>query len=477
MRYFKYDKVIPNKPKVLKQKKEKYYYRNQIVGITAFCVYLLLFILVNIFSTSIIINSQVQANGFVKTVTLISALIGSVVIPLPFVALILALSKESTIHLDEAKQLREFYGIGDDYVVTKCYDSSEKPLNFHDLCVFKYENELRLTTDLTHEAARPDRDLGCYAIPLDELKYDIITHNAKTAIRIEYGKFYVILAKKAIKMFTNDKHVKNTNLKNGASSISPKEKDKQYPRLCAHRGFSAVAPENTLPAFGAAVALGADEIEFDLWSTSDGVIVSCHDSKLDRVSTGEGKIFEHTYAELLELDFGIKYGEKFAGLKIATFEEILEQFACRVIMNIHVKIWDVGCENNKLEEIVALIRKYECEEYCYFMSRNDEMLKKAMEYAPKIRCCVGLGTSRGMLDLPNRAIAIGAHKVQLFKPYFNEETVKLAHENGILCNVFWADDPEEARKYLEMGIDTILTNDYLKVYNGVKDLLKGKSDE
>ena len=31
---------------------------------------------------------------------------------------------------------------------------------------------------------------------------------------------------------------------------------------------------------------------------------------------------------------------------------------------------------------------------------------------------------------------------------------------GILCNVFWSDDPEEAKHFLDMGIDTILTNDY-----------------
>ena len=55
-----------------------------------------------------------------------------------------------------------------------------------------------------------------------------------------------------------------------------------YPSLCAHRGFSSVAPENSMPAFGAAVALGAEEIEFDLWSTKDGVLVSCHDETLER---------------------------------------------------------------------------------------------------------------------------------------------------------------------------------------------------
>ena len=61
----------------------------------------------------------------------------------------------------------------------------------------------------------------------------------------------------------------------------------------------------------AAVALGAEEIEFDIWSTKDKVLVSCHDDTLDRVSDGSGKIYEHTYAELLRLDFGVKHGEKF----------------------------------------------------------------------------------------------------------------------------------------------------------------------
>ncbi|MBQ9117385.1 MAG: hypothetical protein IJY04_10205, partial [Clostridia bacterium] len=67
-----------------------------------------------------------------------------------------------------------------------------------------------------------------------------------------------------------------------------------YPRLCAHRGFNSVAPENSLPAFGAAVALGVQEIEFDLWETKDGEIVSIHDSSLDRVSDGTGYVWDYT---------------------------------------------------------------------------------------------------------------------------------------------------------------------------------------
>ncbi len=259
--------------------------------------------------------------------------------------------------------------------------------------------------------------------------------------------------------------------RNGGASVVPFDNVMKYPRLCAHRGFNSVAPENSMPAFGAAVALGAEEIEFDLWATKDGVIVSCHDAKLDRVSTGSGKIYEHTYEELLQLDFGVKHGEKFKGLKIPTFEEILKKFAGRVIMNIHVKIWDHAAkfEDHKIEEIVALIRKYDCEKQVYFMTTNDGIIKRVMEYAPDINICVGWDGNKEPMSIVDRAIALGAKKVQLFKPYFNQESVDKAHAHGILCNVFWADDPDEARRYFEMGIDTVLTNDYLTVYNAVKD--------
>ena len=259
--------------------------------------------------------------------------------------------------------------------------------------------------------------------------------------------------------------------RNGGASVLPFDDIMKYPRLCAHRGFNTVAPENSMPAFGAAVSLGAEEIEFDIWSTKDRVLVSCHDSTLDRVSNGSGKIYDHTYEELLELDFGVKYGEKFNGLKIPTFEEILQKFAGRVIMNIHVKIWDKNSDDPMIEEIVELIRKYDCEKHIYFMTTSDEIIKKVMEYAPDLKICVGWDGNKDPMSMVDRAIELGAYKIQLFKPYFNQESVDKAHAHGIRCNVFWADDPDEAGRYLDMGIDTILTNDYLAVYNAVKDKL------
>ena len=259
--------------------------------------------------------------------------------------------------------------------------------------------------------------------------------------------------------------------RNAGASVVPFDDVMKYPRLCAHRGFNSVAPENSMPAFGAAVALGAEEIEFDLWSTKDGVLVSCHDSTLDRVSDGSGKIYDHTYEELLRLDFGVKHSEKFGGLKIPTFEEILQKFAGRVIMNIHVKIWDMNFDEPMIEEIVALIRKYDCEKHIYFMTASDKIIKRVMEYAPDLKVCVGWDGNKDPMSIVDRAIALGAYKVQLFKPYFNQQSIDKAHAHGILCNVFWADDPDEARRYFEMGIDAVLTNDYLTVYNAVEEYI------
>jgi glycerophosphoryl diester phosphodiesterase len=223
-----------------------------------------------------------------------------------------------------------------------------------------------------------------------------------------------------------------------------------------------------MPAFGAAIALGAEEIEFDIWKTKDDVLVSCHDRSLERVSDGYGRIDELTYEELLKFDFGAKRGKGFAGLKIPTFEEVLQKFSGRAIMNIHVKIWDIKDQDDKLEEIIALVRKYDCQRHCYFMTSNDAILARIRKIAPEISVCVGWdGDKENMLSMVDRALAIGAQKVQLFKPYFNQETVDYAHANGIYCNVFWSDDPEEARRYRKMGIDTILTNDYLAIKNAL----------
>ncbi len=262
--------------------------------------------------------------------------------------------------------------------------------------------------------------------------------------------------------------------RNGGASVAKFDSVMPYPRLCAHRGFNTVAPENSMPAFGAAVALGADEIEFDLWTTKDGVLVSCHDETLERVSDGVGKIYDYTYGELLKLDFGAKCQEKFQGLKIPTFEEILQKFAARTIMNIHVKIWDLGFEDIKLSEIMELVHKYDAEGHVYFMTRNDKVVRDIRKSHPSLKICLGWDGDPDPNRIVERAIALDACKVQFYNTQVTSEAVRLAHDRGILCNVYYADTTDEARRLFEMGVDTVLTNDYFAIYNATRDFLEKK---
>lgn len=241
-----------------------------------------------------------------------------------------------------------------------------------------------------------------------------------------------------------------------------------YPRVCAHRGIHTGIPENSMPAFLAAVAAGAEEIELDLWYTADGQIVSIHDATLERVSDGTGLVYEHTYAELLRYDFGAKHGEAFRGLRILTFEDILRELAGKIIMNIHVKTVTTTCGYDRgiLEQMAALIRRYHCEDAVYFNAENDEVLRLAREIAPEIcRCCDG---GDEPWDVIGRALRNDCKKVQLCKPDFDQRIIDEAHRNGIRCNVYWSDDAEETKAFLEMGIDTVLTNRYDAVAPTVK---------
>ena len=155
-------------------------------------------------------------------------------------------------------------------------------------------------------------------------------------------------------------------------------------------------------------------------------------------------------------------------MKILRFEDILKKFACQSIMNIHLKPWkrEVGLTEEFIKKVTALIYQYDCQKHVYFMSGVDEALSMLREFAPNIpRCC---GAGDGAWNIVERAMKYNCQKVQLMKPYFNQEMIDKAHANGIICNVFWSDDVEETKKFLEMGIDTILTNDYNLISQVIK---------
>jgi glycerophosphoryl diester phosphodiesterase len=94
-------------------------------------------------------------------------------------------------------------------------------------------------------------------------------------------------------------------------------------RIGAHRGDPESAPENTLAAFDAAVALGVDYVETDVVRTADGVLVLLHDDDLDRTTNGQGPVAEATAAEVLALDAGSWFDQRFSGERVMTVDEFL----------------------------------------------------------------------------------------------------------------------------------------------------------
>ena len=93
--------------------------------------------------------------------------------------------------------------------------------------------------------------------------------------------------------------------------------------VIAHRGEHRAHPENTLPAFQAAIDAGADFFELDVRTTSDGRLVLMHDRTVDRTTNGTGVVREMTFDQIRALDAGAKFSPQFAGTKAPSFEEAL----------------------------------------------------------------------------------------------------------------------------------------------------------
>ena len=126
-------------------------------------------------------------------------------------------------------------------------------------------------------------------------------------------------------------------------------------KVIAHRGASAVAPENTLAAFRAALAVPADLIELDVRFSRDRALVVFHDRLLDRATDGTGPVNARTLAELKKLDAGARFSSAFAGERIPTLEEVIALLLPRALrLFIEIKI-DGGEESVRDELVPAVV--------------------------------------------------------------------------------------------------------------------------
>lgn len=109
--------------------------------------------------------------------------------------------------------------------------------------------------------------------------------------------------------------------------------------LCvAHRGFSSVAPENTMAAF--LMAMERPEVlwmELDVQLSRDGVPVIIHDFTVDRTTNGKGLVRETDWADLQRLDAGAWKNKSYKGERIPALSELLDRSCGRVRLNIELK--------------------------------------------------------------------------------------------------------------------------------------------
>jgi len=94
-----------------------------------------------------------------------------------------------------------------------------------------------------------------------------------------------------------------------------------YPRIVAHRGGGALAPENTLGAIRLGASLGFAGVEFDVMLAGDGTPVLIHDESLERTTGVKGEVARTPYAELAKLDAGAWRGERWRGERIPAFAD------------------------------------------------------------------------------------------------------------------------------------------------------------
>lgn len=254
------------------------------------------------------------------------------------------------------------------------------------------------------------------------------------------------------------------------SGVRPNNKETGFPRLCAHRGFITGAPENTIPSIAVAISMGAVEVEIDVRPTADGVLVISHDNHVSRLTDSDGIIGEMTYKELMKLDPGKKFSPAYAGVRYATLEEVFRNFPRRTIFNLHVKpLENVTDYRPIIQQIVELAKRYDCTEHFYFASESVAVLEAALEVAPEIDRCALMPETLDVFpaEVLEWAIRYKCTRFQSLCGYITEDVIARAHAYGIRYNLFYADDPQTAKGWLEKGVDVILTDNYLAVSQGI----------
>ena len=232
--------------------------------------------------------------------------------------------------------------------------------------------------------------------------------------------------------------------------------------LTAHRGASFEFPENTIPAFEAAIEAGTHFIEFDLYVSKDGVPVVLHDKTIDRTSNGSGRPEDLTLAELKSFNYSyFHHGERhgkpmFESCPLPTFEEVLQKFSGTICMNIQL---NGKPDENGIREICYLYKKYNMEKTGYLTISWMDIFQAARDYASDIEIChTPPMKERATVESLELCKSLNCRYVQPVRAYFTAETAANIARLGLRDNIFYSDDPAEAEKLIALGAKGIMTN-------------------
>lgn len=227
--------------------------------------------------------------------------------------------------------------------------------------------------------------------------------------------------------------------------------------IIAHRGASAIAPENTLAAFRLALEQGADFIETDVQLTADGVPVLMHDPDLDRTTNGSGALSAHRLEQLRALDAGAWFSAEFAGERVPTLEEFIELLA-PAGASAFVELKGDWPEH-RVGETVAMLREHRLAQRVVLASFERETLEAVRRLAPEFAAILltrelGADTVDYAIGLQVSAVCARG-KLLVASP----RQLRQLREAGIGAIAYTLNTPGEWSLAAAIGVDFVVTDD------------------
>ncbi len=230
--------------------------------------------------------------------------------------------------------------------------------------------------------------------------------------------------------------------------------------LIAHRGSSAVAPENTLIAFRQAVRDRADMIELDVRLSADGELVVFHDRRLYRMTRVHGRVHEHTAEELDKLRVGSPGSQATVQARIPRLGAVLRTLPPAIGLNVEVKTdGDRRRSGLMADRLGALLREKAGNREILVSSFDHLFLRRFHRRFPAVPLAVLYfrvrDAGRSPVVLARRA---GAKVFVCSRSQFRRRWIRKAHAGGIRVMVYGVDTPRQLSALRRKGVDGVMTN-------------------